>query len=183
MDLEKECRQKQGDELSTVDGQKEESDWRYKQVAMQTLFPDNRNRHYTIPSNWKGFVLSKPFTFTKTDRIRTTTEYRTLSKCGARHYSDYFIIVYRKNQIPQTRLGVTVSKRVGKAVTRNRIKRIIREYFRSNRSILPVRLDINVIARQPSGNIGNAVLRDHLDYCFGAIAEKPKNALRWLNWH
>ncbi|MBC2711345.1 MAG: ribonuclease P protein component [Desulfosarcina sp.] len=114
------------------------------------------------------------FAFTKADRIRTSIEYRKLSKNGDRYYSDYFIIISRENQISRSRLGITVSKKVGKAVTRNRIKRIIREYFRLNRSFLPGRLDINIIARQSSGRIGAAVVRDHLGDCFETIAGKPE---------
>ena len=112
--------------------------------------------------------------FTKADRIRTASDFRNLSRQGTRHFSDYFIIVYRKNQISRSRLGITVSKKVGKAVTRNRIKRIIREYFRSNRDILPVRSDINVIARKPAGTIGNAALRDQLGDDFDKLAQKSK---------
>jgi len=99
-------------------------------------------------------------------------EYRVLSKKGTRHYSACFIFVSRKNQFSRCRLGITVSKKVGKAVTRNRIKRIIREYFRLNRSHLPDRLDINVIARQMSGRVGAAVIRNHLASSFEKIAEK-----------
>jgi len=114
----------------------------------------------------------KRVTFTKADRIRTATEYRTLSKKGGRHYSDYFIIISRKNQISRSRLGITVSKKVGKAVTRNKIKRIIREYFRLNRRLLSDRIDMNIIARQSSGRIGAAAMRDHLGCCFDTIAGK-----------
>jgi ribonuclease P protein component len=117
-------------------------------------------------------------TFTKADRIRTSTEYRMLSKNGNRHYSDYFIIISQANQVSRSRLGITVSKKVGKAVTRNRIKRTIREHFRLNRRLLPGRLDINIIARQSSGRIGTAAIRDHLDHCFEAIAGKTRIAGR-----
>jgi ribonuclease P protein component len=98
-----------------------------------------------------------------------------LSKKGNRYYSDYFIILSQTNQVPQSRLGITVSKKVGKAVTRNRIKRTIREHFRLNRHVLPGRLDINIIARQSSGRIEAAVMRDHLDHCFAVIARTPES--------
>jgi ribonuclease P protein component len=117
-------------------------------------------------------------TFTKADRIRTSIEYRTLSKNGNRHYSDYFIFISQENQVSRSRLGITVSKKVGKAVTRNRIKRIIREHFRLNRRLLPGRLDINIIARQSSGQIETAAIRDHLDRWFEEIARKTRIAGR-----
>ncbi|MBR9984571.1 MAG: ribonuclease P protein component [Desulfosarcina sp.] len=117
-------------------------------------------------------------TFTKADRIRTALEYRTLSKNGNRHYSDNFIIISQANQASRSRLGITVSKKVGKAVTRNRIKRIIREQFRLNRPLLPGRLDINVIVRQPSGRMGAMALREHLGRCFEALGVKNRIAGR-----
>ncbi|WP_394700305.1 ribonuclease P protein component [uncultured Desulfosarcina sp.] len=111
--------------------------------------------------------------FTKADRIRRPSEYRTLSKNGNRHYSDYFIIISRKNQILRSRLGVTVSKRVGKAVTRNKIKRIIRETFRLNRSRLPEQVDLNVIAKASAAKIEAEEIRRHLIRCFKRLDTKP----------
>lgn len=122
----------------------------------------------------KGSALLKPFSFTKTERIRKSSEYRILSKYGTRCYSDYFIIVSRKNQFSRSRLGITVSKKVGKAVIRNRIKRIIREYFRLNRSMLPVYLDINVIVRQPSAKLENAQFREKLGCILNKVSQKHK---------
>lgn len=110
------------------------------------------------------------YQFTKADRIRTSSEYRMLTKTGDRHYSEHLIIISRENQISRSRLGITVSKKVGKAVTRNRIKRIIREYFRLNRRNFPVRMDINIIARQSSGRIGSTAIQNHLGYWLEKIA-------------
>ena len=52
-----------------------------------------------------------------------------------------------------SRLGVTVTKKVGQAVERNRIKRIVREFFRINRHCLSGRWDINIIAKRQSAGI------------------------------
>jgi len=46
-----------------------------------------------------------------------------------------------------TKLGVSVSKRIGNAVTRNRIKRVLREAFRTGKGAFPIGTDIMVIAR------------------------------------
>jgi ribonuclease P protein component len=53
------------------------------------------------------------------------------------------------NDIAQPRLGITVSRRVGNAVARNRWKRLIRESFRLTRDKLPA-LDLVCVARSPS---------------------------------
>jgi ribonuclease P protein component len=169
MDSEKECLRRQGGVSLTAGGPEGESDWRYKRRVHTDPFLDER-RH-SIPARCNSRAdAATGFSFTKADRIRTSGEYRRLSKGGKRWHSRYFVIVFKKNRTARSRLGITVSKKVGKAVTRNRIKRIVREYFRLNRCHLPVKLDINVIARHASGKIGVAALRDHLGYCFASIA-------------
>ncbi len=51
------------------------------------------------------------------------------------------------------RIGLTVSRRVGGAVLRNRIKRRIREWFRTHRELLPSGVDLVVIARRGAGEL------------------------------
>lgn len=58
-----------------------------------------------------------------------------------------FVTCAKPSPAGQARLGVTVSRRVGGAVARNRIKRLVREVFRKNRAALGVPLDVVVIAR------------------------------------
>ena len=109
------------------------------------------------------------YQFTKADRIRKPSEYRRVAKQGIRDHSECFIIVSRENHIQRSRLGITVSKKVGKAVKRNKIKRIIRETFRLNRRLLPESLDINIIARPLAAKVRPASLRYHLLQRLGKI--------------
>jgi ribonuclease P protein component len=51
------------------------------------------------------------------------------------------------------RLGITASRRVGSAVARNRVKRLIRETFRRNRGSFPAESDVVVIARDGSRDL------------------------------
>ena len=51
------------------------------------------------------------------------------------------------NTTGYSRLGVTVSRRIGGAVGRNRVKRVLREIFRYNRDALLPPLDLVVVAR------------------------------------
>jgi putative membrane protein insertion efficiency factor len=61
------------------------------------------------------------------------------------------------------RLGVTVSKRVGNAVIRNRIKRGIREWFRAARGSLPEWSDLVVIARRSARDLSGVEIAQVLD--------------------
>lgn len=61
----------------------------------------------------------------------------------ARRFSGTLLIVeMRPNRQSQTRLGITVTRRYGKAHLRNRFKRIVREAFRTSYSQLPQGLDL-----------------------------------------
>jgi ribonuclease P protein component len=51
------------------------------------------------------------------------------------------------------RLGVTVSRRVGNAIVRNRVKRRIREWFRRERETLPAGSEVVVIARPDAASL------------------------------
>ena len=66
---------------------------------------------------------------------------------------DALLIVYvAANNLAWSRLGISVSKRVGKAVQRNYVRRRIREAFRSMKADLPTGLDIVCIARPESAH-------------------------------
>jgi len=51
-------------------------------------------------------------------------------------------------------LGVTVSRKVGNAVVRNRVKRLVREFFRLHFEYLPKSADISIVARRNAGFLG-----------------------------
>ena len=172
MDSEKECQPEQGVASSTAGVPEEEKGCPPNGIVHEDPF---RGIWWFTPfkSKEKGSFSLKRQTFTKADRIRRPSEYRTLSKKGKRHYNDHFIIISRKNQIFRSRLGVTVSKKVGKAVTRNKIKRLVRETFRLNRSRLPEQVDMNVIAKASAGKIEAEELKRHLMRCFERLETKP----------
>ena len=82
------------------------------------------------------------------DRLKKHWEFQRVYKSGKKHWDRYFVIYIYTTQLGQTRLGITVSKKVGKSVQRNRVKRLIREVFRLLRSDLLPSYDIVVVGRQ-----------------------------------
>ena len=57
------------------------------------------------------------------------------------------MLIWAHGPTDRTRLGITASKKVGKAVQRNRAKRLVREAFRRNKGTLPPSTDVVIIAR------------------------------------
>jgi ribonuclease P protein component len=86
--------------------------------------------------------------FPKTSRLRKRPEFQQLSRTGKTVHSPNFVVISKANNKGESRLGITVSAKVGNAVVRNRIKRVVREFFRRHRRELTAGLDILVIARK-----------------------------------
>jgi ribonuclease P protein component len=91
--------------------------------------------------------------FRAADRLKKRYEFRQVQLSGRRIHTPHFLIVVQPNALPTTRLGITVTKKVGNAVQRNRIKRVVREVFRKNRALFPSSHDVVFIAKRCSQGI------------------------------
>ena len=96
-------------------------------------------------------MKSKPKGFPKSARIVRRNEYRAIQRSSLRVVTDHFIIYARKRRRKSKRIGITVSKKVGNAVVRNRVKRLVRESFRLNKERLPTEIDLVLVARKQRG--------------------------------
>ncbi len=86
--------------------------------------------------------------FPKSLRLLTRREFLQVQDHGAKVSAGPLLGLALKNGRPVTRLGLTVSTKVGNAVERARLKRQLRELFRKRRALLPQGLDVVLIARQ-----------------------------------
>lgn len=96
----------------------------------------------------KGRYGMQAHTFGKDERVRKRQDYLRIYEQGTRHNSRRFTIITCRNPSGIRRLGMTVSKKAGNAVQRNRIKRLLREFFRVNKYRLPDAQDIVIIAKK-----------------------------------
>ena len=91
--------------------------------------------------------MSGVHTYPKAVRLRRRSEFLAVQGQGRRRHSANLVIIRRPALGDCSRLGVTVSKRVGNAVVRTRVKRILREAFRTRRIDIKPPTDVVVIAK------------------------------------
>ena len=85
--------------------------------------------------------------FPKAARVRRRGDFLRVQRVGRRKSGAHFVVLTTPARSGQSRLGITVSRRVGDAVARNRIKRLVREFFRHNQARIHPAQDVVVIAR------------------------------------
>ena len=87
------------------------------------------------------------FTLPKTALLRKPAQYSVVYRQGKRLRGAHFSLIYIENDHGFNRLGISIHG-VKKAVSRNRMKRIIREFYRLNRNFLPPSKDIVFAVRK-----------------------------------
>lgn len=82
-----------------------------------------------------------------TQPMKRNADFQRLYRSGAFCSLGGALIYAKPNQLPCNRLGITAGKKVGNAVMRNRAKRIIRAAYTAAEPMLPLGMDIVVVAR------------------------------------
>lgn len=100
--------------------------------------------------------------FPRCRRIRTSAEYQRLRQRGKRRHTRNFIVYTSFCENGPARLGLTVSRKVGRAVTRNRVKRLVREFFRQHQSHISAGLEISVVAKPGAAQLDFRQICDEL---------------------
>lgn len=85
--------------------------------------------------------------------LKKNDDFRTVYKKG-RSKAERFLILYTmKNGMEKSRLGVSVSKKVGNSVVRHRVKRLIKECYRLRENMFINGIDIIFLARKGAGEL------------------------------
>ena len=80
------------------------------------------------------------------ERLRLRRDFDRVFSSGKSVSNDYLRAVYVENGLDHPRFAVVVKKKIGKAVFRNRIKRLIREVYRLNKEKFP-NVDVVFVVR------------------------------------
>ncbi len=86
--------------------------------------------------------------FRKSERLRKRHQFLRTRRRGQRAGGKWVVVYALANERAHSRLGVTVSKRVGNAVVRNRTKRRLREIFRRGKGHFGDHYDVVIIAKR-----------------------------------
>ena len=93
-------------------------------------------------------VAQRLFRVTKDMRLRRRPEFVSVQSSGRKVHGKLFValVAQSSTSTPVGRVGLTVTKRIGNAVTRNRIKRRAREWLRRN-GWVPAGRDVVLVAK------------------------------------
>lgn len=90
----------------------------------------------------------KPFGFPRQTRLLRAKDFASLHKLGRRSFTGHFIVYILPNGLQLSRLGISINVRTGNAVERNKLKRVLREFFRVNRSVIDTPIDIHIVVKR-----------------------------------
>jgi ribonuclease P protein component len=86
----------------------------------------------------------------------------SLQRDGRRRTVSHFVVITRPRNVPPSRLGITTSRKVGSAPARNRVRRLVREFFRRHHALLAKHCDVVVVARPGAADLDFANVQRQL---------------------
>jgi ribonuclease P protein component len=90
----------------------------------------------------KGKIFMKHF-----NSIKKNKDFQVVYQNGKSYANRLLVMYVKKTDMPRSRIGISVSKKVGNSVVRHHITRLIRESFRLHEDVVEAGLDIVVVAR------------------------------------
>ena len=111
--------------------------------------------------------------FPPEERLRTDREFVEVVRKGERVSTAHFAVYRDARGGKRRQIGVSAGKRAGKSVTRNRMKRLLREFYRLNKEAFPQGTRTAIVVRKtPENPVLDAVRKELL----------PALVKRWGEW-
>lgn len=102
-----------------------------------------------------------------TQTMNQNADFQRLYRVGAFCSLGSALLYVRPNRLPYNRLGITAGKKIGNAVRRNRAKRIIRAAYSAAEPMLPIGIDVVVVARSSLPEQSSSVLTER--FCTSGV--------------
>ena len=110
------------------------------------------------------------------ETLKSQRDFKRVYKQGKYAHDVLLVMHIVNNNLGKTRLGISVSKKVGCAVVRNRVRRLIKENCRlMGHAVMKSGYDIVIVARVPVGQLKDnafSQVRNALDRLFNKLTEK-----------
>ena len=124
-------------------------------------------------------MLARSERLPKEKRLAKRREFLRVYETGRKWFSRYCVLFAAGNQLPFSRLGITATKKLGKANVRNRLKRWTREVYRRQREPLALdshSLDVIVNVKPNAADARFEDFRDDLQRALQKIARESAAA-------
>jgi len=103
--------------------------------------------------------------------LKKSSEFNSVYKQGKSCVTKNIVMYWKKNRKPCNRIGCTVSKKVGNAVVRNRVKRLMKESYRLNSKNIPKGYDLVFVARVRMKDANYVAVEKTMRYLLKKIGE------------
>jgi ribonuclease P protein component len=105
----------------------------------------------------------RPRSFPASERLRTDREFREVVRKGARVHTMHYTVYRDSPGGGKRQVGISAGKRAGGAVSRNRTKRLLREFFRMHKGAFPRGTRTAIVVRKsPEGAVLSSVCAELL---------------------
>lgn len=98
-----------------------------------------------------GTRRARPQGFPAEERLRTDREFREVVRKGERAGTEHYTVYRDALGGMRRQVGVSAGKRAGGAVERNRMKRLLREFYRRNKDVFPTGTRTAIVVRKTPG--------------------------------
>ncbi|WP_226668594.1 ribonuclease P protein component [Metabacillus litoralis] len=100
-------------------------------------------------------------------RIKKNKDFQKVFKKGKSIANRQFVLyIYNEKEEKEFRVGLSVSKKIGNAVTRNKVKRLIRQVFSEEKHRFVIGKEFIIIARKPAAKMNYHEVKSSLNHLF-----------------